>query len=76
MHENRFFSHGVANLQAIFRAVKHVRMLLIMFVESKFIYFFELLKFYGFFFLKITVLLENDIEGNVLFYRVVRVISH
>ena len=49
---------GVATLQAIFRAVKHVRMLLIMFLKRKFISFFELIKFYAFL-LKITVLLET-----------------
>ena len=52
------FHTGVATLQAIFRAVKHVRMLLIMFLNSKFIVFFELIKFYAFL-LKITVLLET-----------------
>ena len=52
------FHTGVAILQAIFRAVKHVRMLLIMFLNSKIISFFELIKFYPFL-LKITVLLET-----------------
>ena len=76
MHENRvFFTRGVATLQAIFRADKHVRMLLIMFLNSKFICFVELIKFYAFL-PKITVIIRNDIEGNVLFYRVVRVIPH
>ena len=49
---------GVATLQAILRAVKHVRMLLIMFLKSKFIIFFELLKFYVFL-LKTSVFLET-----------------
>ena len=48
---------------------------LIMFLKSKFIFFLELVRFYVFI-LKITVLLENDIEENVLFYRVVRVVPH
>ena len=49
---------GVATLQAIFRAVKHVRMLFIMFLNSKFICFVELIKFYAFL-PKITVLSET-----------------
>ena len=49
---------GVATLQAIFRAVKHVRMLLIMFLNSKFICFVELIKFYAFL-PNITVLSET-----------------
>ena len=51
------FHTGVATLQAIFRAAKHVIMLLIMFLKSKFIFYLELIKFYVFV-LKITVLLE------------------
>ena len=59
MRENRvFFYTGVATLQAIFRVVKHVRMLLIIFLYSDFIFFFELLKFYVFL-QKIMVLLET-----------------
>ena len=59
MHENRVFFHtGVATLQAIFRAVKPVRMLLIMFLNSKFICFVELIKFYAFL-PEITVLSET-----------------
>ena len=58
---------GVVTLQAIFRAVKHVRMLLIMFLKSKFIFFFELLKFYRVFLLKITVLLET-ISRNLFYF--------
>ena len=49
---------GVATLQAISRAVKHGRKLLIMFLNSKFIFLFELIKFYAFL-LIITVLLET-----------------
>ena len=56
--KTEYFSHGVASLQAIFRAVKHVRMLLIMFLNSKFICFDELIKFYAFL-IKITVLSET-----------------
>ena len=68
MRENRvFFRTGVATLQAIFRVVKHVRMLLIIFLYSDFIFVFELLKFYGFFFTKNNGIIRNDIEGNVLF---------
>ena len=39
-------------------AVKHGRIMLIMFLNSKFIYFVELIKFYGFL-PKITVLSET-----------------
>ena len=67
---------GLVTLQAIFRAVKHVRMLLIMFLKSKFIFSFELLKFYGFFFTKNNGIIRNDFKENVLFYRAVRVIPH
>ena len=49
---------GVATLKAIFRAVKHVRMLLIMFLNSKFICYVELIKFYAFL-PNITVLSET-----------------
>ena len=49
---------GVATLQSIFGAVKHVRMLLIMFLNSKFICFVELIKFYAFL-PKIAVLSET-----------------
>ena len=49
---------GVATLQAIFRAVKHVGMLLIMFLNSKFICFVELIKSYAFL-PRITVLSET-----------------
>ena len=66
---------GVATLQTIFRTVKHIRMLLIMFLKSKYIFFFELLKFYVIF-TKNNGIITNDIEGNFLFYRVVRVIPH
>ena len=66
----------MAALQAILRAVKHVRMLLIMFLKSKFIFFFELLKFDGVFFTKNNGIIRNDIEENVLFYRLVRVIPN
>ena len=52
------FHTGVATLQVIFRAVKHVRMLLIMFLNSKYMCFFELTKFYALL-LKIKVLLET-----------------
>ena len=41
-----------------------------MFVESKFIFFFELLKFYVYF-TKNNGIIRDDIEGIVLFYRVV-----
>ena len=57
MHENRVFSHGVATLQAILRAAKHVRILLVMFLKSKLIIFVEMIKFYVYV-QKITVLLE------------------
>ena len=63
---------GVAALQAIFRAAQHVRMLLIMFLKSRFIFVFELIKFYAFR-LKLTVLLDT-ISREMFFYRVVRVI--
>ena len=66
---------GAATLQAICRAVKHVRMLLIMFLNSKFICFVELIKFYALF-TKNNDIIRNDIEGNVQFYRVVRVFPH
>ena len=56
--KTEYFSHGGSNFEAIFRAVKHVRMLLIMFLNSKFICFVELIKFYAFL-LKITVLSET-----------------
>ena len=49
---------GVATLQSIFGAVKHVRMLLIIILNSKFICFVELIKFYAFL-PKITVLSET-----------------
>ena len=65
MHENRVFFHiGVATLQAISRAVKHVSMLLIMFLESKYIFFRidQVLRFA----LNITVLLETI--SRKLFY--------
>ena len=62
MHENRVFftrgGGGGATLQAIFRAVKYVRMLLIMFLNSKYICFVELIKFYAFL-PKITELSET-----------------
>ena len=58
MHETECFSHGGSNFASDFPTVKHVRMLLIMFLKSKFIIFFEPLKFYVFL-LKITVLLET-----------------
>ena len=66
---------GVATLQAIFQAVKHVRMLLIIFLKSNFIFFLELnqvLRFYT----KNIGLIRNSIKENVLKYRVVRVIPH
>ena len=65
---------GVATLQAIFRAVKHARMLLIMFLKSKFIFFRidQVLRI----FTNNNGIIRNDIEGNILFYRVVRVIPH
>ena len=49
---------GVATLQAIFRAVKHVRMLFIIILNGKFICFAELIIFYAFL-PKITVLSET-----------------
>ena len=49
--KTEYFSHATT-LQAIFRAVKHVRKLFIMFLISKFIFFFELIKFYVFFYQK------------------------
>ena len=76
MDENRVFFHtGVATLQAIFRAVNHVRMVLTMFLKSKFIFFLELIKFYVFL-QKNYGIIRNDIEENVLFYRKVRVIPY
>ena len=57
---------GVATLQSIFGAVKHVRMLLIMFLNSKFICFVELIKFYAFL-PKITVLSETISRGMFYF---------
>ena len=76
MHENKSNFHtGVATSQAIFRAAKHVRMLLIMFLNSKLIFFFELIKFLCIF-TKNNEIIRSDIGGNVLFYRVVRVIPH
>ena len=75
MRENRVFFHmRVATLQAIFRAVKHVRMQLIMFLNSKFIclQIDKVLRI----FTKKNGIIRNDIEGNVLIYRVVRVIPH
>ena len=53
----------------------HVRMLLIMFLNSKFICFVDLIKVYTFL-PKNNGIIRNYIEGNVLFYRVVRVIPH
>ena len=76
MRENRSIFHtGVATLQAIFRTVKHARMLLIIFLKSTFIFIIELLKFYHFF-TKNNGIITNDIEENVLFNRVVRDIPH
>ena len=74
VRKQSIFHTGVATLQAIFRAVKHVRMLVIMFLKSK-LYFFRVdivLRF----FTKNDAIIRNDIEENVLFYRVVRVIPH
>ena len=62
-------------MPAVFRAVKHVRMLLIMFLKSKFIFFLELINFLRFCTKnKGTCIIRNGIEENVLVYRVVRVI--
>ena len=53
---------GVVTLQAIFQAVKQVRMLLTVFLKSKFIFFFELIKFTLFFFTKNNGIIRNDID--------------
>ena len=63
--KTEYFPHGVATLQAISRAAKHVRMLLIMFLNSIFIFVFELIKFYTFL-LNITVLL-GTISGEMFY---------
>ena len=57
---------GVATLQAIFRTVKHVRMLLIMFLNSKFVFALEMIKVYAFL-PKIMILLET-ISREVFYY--------
>ena len=62
------FACGFKNRQVCQKAVNHV-------LKSKFIFFFELLKFYVFL-LKNNGIIRNDIEENVLFYRIVRVIPH
>ena len=73
--KTEYFSHGGSNFandfpsrQACQNAVNHV-------LNSKFIFFFELIKFYAFL-LKNNGIIRNDIEGFFLFYRVVRVIPH
>ena len=68
-------SHRGSNFASNFPSRQAIRMLLIMFLKSKFIFFFELLKFYVVF-TKNYGIIRNDIEGNVLFYRVVRDIPH
>ena len=67
-HEGSNFASNFPSRQACQNAVNHV-------LNSKFIVFFELIKFYAFL-LKQNGIIRNDIEGNVLFYRVVRVIPH
>ena len=73
--KTEYFHTVVATLQAIFRAVKHVIMLIIMFLNSEFIFFFRIDQVLRIF-TKNNGFIRNDIEGNVLFYRVVRVIPH
>ena len=59
------FHTGGSNFASDLRAVKHVRMLLIMFLNSKFICFVELIKFYAFL-PKITVL--SEMISREMFY--------
>ena len=73
--KTEYFSHGGSNFasdipsrQECQNAVNHV-------LDSKLIFFFELIIFFRFF-TKNNGIIRNDIEGNVLFYRVVRVIPH
>ena len=75
MHENRvFFTRGsnfasnFPSRQACQNAFNHV-------FEKQINVFFELLKFYVFL-NKNNGIITNDIEGNVRFYRIVRVIAH
>ena len=72
MHETEYFSHGGCNFasnfpsrQASQNAVNHV-------FEKQIYIFTQVLRF----FTKYNGIITNDIEGNVLFYRVVRIIPH
>ena len=75
MHENRVFLHGASNFasdfsnrQACQNAVNHV--------FEKLIYIClritQVLRFYA----KNNGIIRNDIEENILFYRVARIIAH
>ena len=71
--KTEYFSHGDSNFASDFRDVKHVR---INHVFEKHIYNFlritQVLRFCT----KSNGIIRNDIEENVLLYRVVRVIPH
>ena len=75
MHETEYFSHGGSNFasnfqsrQACQNAVNHV--------FEKQIYIFLRITQVLRFFTKNNGIIRNDIGGNVLFYRVIRVIPH
>ena len=74
--KTEYFSHGCCNFtsdfpsrQAFQNAVNHVS-------EKQIYIFLRIDQVLRFFFIKNNGIIRNNIKGNVLFYRVVRVIRH
>ena len=74
--KTEYFSHGGSNFasnfpsrQACQNAVNHV-------FEKQINFFLRITKVLRFYFYLKNGIIRNDIDGNVLFYMVVRVISH
>ena len=71
--KTEYFSHVDSNFASDFRDVKHVR---INHVFEKHIYIFLRITQILHFCTKSKGIIRNDVEENVLFYGVVRVIPH
>ena len=67
-----YFSHGGSNFESNFPSRQACQNAVSYVFEKQIYIFFKLLKFYVF----VHRIIRNDIEENVLFYRVVRVIPH
>ena len=74
--KTEYFSHGGSNFASVFSEPSSICQNAVNYVFEQQIHIFLRIDQVLRIFTKIKGIIRNDIEGNVLFYRVVRVIPH